>query len=116
MIAHELRVHVRSVQRSQAAWSEQGEAALRSKGPASLPVLSDALFAVLEAELQKGPAAHGWSDQRWTLSRIKTVIGRRFHTPTPSRGCASCWCATAGPGRCLRAVRSSATNSRSPRG
>ncbi|WP_405877042.1 winged helix-turn-helix domain-containing protein [Streptomyces sp. NBC_00005] len=23
--------------------------------------------------------AHGWPDQRWTLSRVKTVIGRRFH-------------------------------------
>jgi hypothetical protein len=29
--------------------------------------------------LAKGPAAHGWEDQRWTLGRIKTVIGRRFH-------------------------------------
>lgn len=26
-----------------------------------------------------GPAAHGWEDQRWTLARVKTVIGRRFH-------------------------------------
>ena len=24
-------------------------------------------------------AAHGWEDQRWTLARVKTVIGRRFH-------------------------------------
>jgi transposase len=41
--------------------------------------LSDSLFAVLEEELSKGPVAHGWRDQRWTLSRIKTLIGRRFH-------------------------------------
>lgn len=27
----------------------------------------------------QGPAAHGWEDQRWTLNRVKTVIGRRFH-------------------------------------
>jgi hypothetical protein len=33
----------------------------------------------LEAELAKGPAAHGWEDQRWTLNRVKTVIDRRFH-------------------------------------
>lgn len=52
--ARELRVHVRSVQRWRAAWSEQGEAALRSKGPASLPVLSEELFAALEAELERG--------------------------------------------------------------
>lgn len=86
VIAHELRVHVRSVQRWRAAWDVAGESALRSKGPASLPVLSDALFAVLEAELERGPAAHGWSDQRWTLSRIKTLIGRRFHQSYTEQG------------------------------
>ncbi len=40
---------------------------------------SEKQSAQLEAELAKGPAAHGWEDQRWTLSRVKTVIGRRFH-------------------------------------
>ncbi|MFD3621562.1 hypothetical protein ACFWWT_41475 [Streptomyces sp. NPDC058676] len=35
-------------------------------------------FTQLEAELVKGLAAHGWEDQRWTLERVKTVIGRRF--------------------------------------
>lgn len=86
VIARELRVHVRSVQRWRAAWSEQGEAALRSKGPASLPALSEELFAALEAELERGPAAHGWPDQRWTLSRIKTLIGRRFHRSYTEQG------------------------------
>ncbi|MFE5597516.1 winged helix-turn-helix domain-containing protein, partial [Streptomyces sp. NPDC056549] len=47
-------------------------------GPASKPKLSDALFAMLGEELVKGPVAHGWPDQRWTLARIKTLIGRRF--------------------------------------
>jgi hypothetical protein len=36
------------------------------------------LFAVLERELAKGPVAHGWPDQTWTLSRIKTLIGRTW--------------------------------------
>ncbi|MGC9537280.1 helix-turn-helix domain-containing protein [Streptomyces sp. UG1] len=44
-----------------------------------MPLLSDELFAVPEQELAKGPVAHGWPDQTWTLSRIKTLIGRRFH-------------------------------------
>ncbi|MEU0083813.1 hypothetical protein [Streptomyces sp. NPDC006274] len=44
-------------------------------GLASLPRLSEKRFAQLEAELAMGPAAHGWEDQRWTLSRVKTVIG-----------------------------------------
>ncbi|MGW3711684.1 winged helix-turn-helix domain-containing protein [Streptomyces albogriseolus] len=46
---------------------------------ATLKRLSDELFAVLERELAQGPVAHGWPDQTWTLSRIKTLIGRRFH-------------------------------------
>ncbi|GGV56616.1 hypothetical protein GCM10010245_89590 [Streptomyces spectabilis] len=33
---------------------------------------------MLEEELAKGPA-HGGEDQRWTLERIKTLIGHRFH-------------------------------------
>uniref|UniRef100_UPI0005624FEF winged helix-turn-helix domain-containing protein n=1 Tax=Actinacidiphila yeochonensis TaxID=89050 RepID=UPI0005624FEF len=78
-IARDLRVSVRSVQRWRHAWAEGGQRALWSQGPASLPRLSEKQFAQLEAELAKGPAAHGWEDQRWTLSRVKTVIGRRFH-------------------------------------
>lgn len=78
-VARELRVSVRSVQRWRRAWQEDGVAGVRSTGPASSPKLSDTLFAVLEKELDKGPVAHGWPDQTWTLSRIKTLIGRRFH-------------------------------------
>ncbi|MCE7078680.1 winged helix-turn-helix domain-containing protein [Streptomyces sp. ST2-7A] len=79
VIAKDLRVNVRSVQRWRQAWEEDGAHALRSQGSASLPRLSEKQFAQLEAELAKGPVAHGWQDQRWTPSRIKTVIGRRFH-------------------------------------
>ncbi|MDA5141112.1 winged helix-turn-helix domain-containing protein [Streptomyces sp. AD681] len=79
VIAKALRVNVRSVQRWRQKWDEGGPRALRSQGPASLPRLSQEQFAQLEAELAKGPAEHGWEDQRWTLARIKTVIGRRFH-------------------------------------
>ncbi|MFZ4301777.1 IS630 family transposase [Streptomyces cinereoruber] len=78
-IAKELRVSVQSVQRWRRSWREVGRDAVRSRGPASRPKLSDVLFAVLEEELVKGPVAHGWPDQRWTLARIKTLIGRRFH-------------------------------------
>ncbi|KOV89537.1 helix-turn-helix domain-containing protein [Streptomyces sp. NRRL B-3648] len=79
VIAKALRVNVRSVQRWRQKWDEGGPRALRSQGPASLPRLSQERFAQLEAELVKGPAEHGWEDQRWTPARIKTVIGRRFH-------------------------------------
>nr|SBO97544.1 Mobile element protein [Nonomuraea gerenzanensis] len=99
VIAKALRVNVRSVQRWRQKWGQGGPRALRSRGPTSLPRLGQEQFAQLEAELAKGPTAHGWEDQRWTLARIKTVIGRRFHMPTRSRACGNCWRVTAGPGR-----------------
>ncbi|WP_309051192.1 winged helix-turn-helix domain-containing protein [Streptomyces sp.] len=88
-IAHDLRVSVRSVQRWRKTWSQGGPRALASKGSASLPLLSDELFAVLERELRNGPVAHGWPDQAWTLSRIKTLIGRRFHKSYTVQGVAA---------------------------
>lgn len=78
-VAKELRVSVRSVQRWRRSWRDRGAEGLQSRGPASHPKLNDALFAVLEEELARGPVAHGWPDQSWTLARIKTLIGRRFH-------------------------------------
>jgi hypothetical protein len=51
--------------------------ALRSRGPVSREKLSPQQWALLEAELSKGPLAHGFAgDQRWTLGRIKTLIGK----------------------------------------
>ncbi|MFM9555619.1 winged helix-turn-helix domain-containing protein [Streptomyces caniscabiei] len=51
--------------------------------------LSDELLAVLEPELCKGPVAHGWPDQTWTLSRIKPLVGRRFHRSYTVQGVAA---------------------------
>ncbi|SCE34315.1 Winged helix-turn helix [Streptomyces sp. DpondAA-D4] len=58
-IARDLRVSVRSVLRWRHAWAKGGPRSLRSQGLASLPRLSGRQFAQLEAELAKGPAAHG---------------------------------------------------------
>src|SRR5690348_14656198 len=68
-IARALRARVRSIQRWRAAWQEGGQVALASKGPPNHPQLTDEQFSILEAELERGPAAHGWPDQTWTLSR-----------------------------------------------
>ncbi len=86
VIARELRVSVRSVQRWRKSWRSDGAQALGSKGPASRPRLSPAQFRQLEAELAKGPAAYGWPDRRWTLERIQTVIARRFHVTYTIQG------------------------------
>ncbi len=79
-VARDLRVTEGSVRRWHRAWRDGGARALRSKGPVSRERLSPQQFARLEAELRKGPLAHGFAgDQRWTLGRIKTLIGKLFH-------------------------------------
>lgn len=64
---------VRSVERWRRAWRAGGLEGLRSAGPANSPTVSDSQFAVLEEELGKGPAAHGFEDERWTLARVQAV-------------------------------------------
>ncbi|MFI0146351.1 winged helix-turn-helix domain-containing protein [Streptomyces globisporus] len=78
-IAAALRISLRSVERWRRAWRESGETGVLSKGSPGRPRLSEAQIARLERELEYGPLAHGWADQRWTLARIKTLIGRLFH-------------------------------------
>ena len=78
LIAKDLRVSERSVERWRRAWREGGVEALASSGPPKLPKLSDEQFAELEQELALGPAVHGWEDQRWTLARIRELIARKF--------------------------------------
>ena len=54
------------------AWQDGGARAQRPKGPVSQERLSPQQWARLEAELTKGPLAHGFAaDQRWTLGRIR---------------------------------------------
>ncbi|MEU2914793.1 winged helix-turn-helix domain-containing protein [Streptomyces massasporeus] len=78
-IAAALRVSERSVERWRRAWRERGETGLLSLGSPGRPKLSELQLARLERELERGPLAHGWEDQRWTLARVKTLIGRLFH-------------------------------------
>lgn len=79
-IARDLRVTEVSVRRWHRAWQAGGTQALKSKGPVSREKLGPQQWARLEAELKRGPLAHGFAgDQYWTLGRIKTLIGRLFH-------------------------------------
>ncbi|MEE1838547.1 winged helix-turn-helix domain-containing protein [Streptomyces sp. NPDC088190] len=77
-IAAALRVSERSVERWRRQWHEGGHAGVASKGSPGRPRLSEAQMARLERELERGPLAHDWTDQRWTLARVKTMIGRLF--------------------------------------
>ena len=79
-IAQDLRVTPGSVRRWHRAWRDGGTGALRSKGPVSRERLSPQQWARLEAGLARGLLAHGFAgDQRWTLGRIRTLIGKLFH-------------------------------------
>lgn len=79
VIAAALRVSERSVERWRRQWREEGLAGVASKGSPGRPRLFDVQMVRLERELERGPLAHGWADQRWTLARVKTMIGRLFH-------------------------------------
>ena len=66
-----------------------GKIALASKGPGgNMCRLSVDQLERLEWELERGPAAHGWSDQRWTLPRIAAVIKELFRVSYTARGVA----------------------------
>ena len=79
-IARDLRVTEGSVRRWRRAWRDGGTRALKSRGAVSRERLSARQWSRLELELARGPLAHGFAgDQRWTLGRIKTLIGKLFH-------------------------------------
>lgn len=81
-VAAALEVSTKSAYTWRRAWVAGGEQALASKGtPGPQRRLSDAQVQRLISVLQAGPAAAGWvEDQRWTLARVCTMIGRMFHT------------------------------------
>jgi transposase len=83
-VARRLRVSRQSVSRWFPVWQERGEAGLTAAGPVGRPPrLSDEQRARVDAELRKGPGAHGFETQLWTLARVAEVIekttGVRYH-------------------------------------
>jgi transposase len=86
LIAKELSVTVRSVQRWRRAWAEEGQQGIHSKGPSSRPRLTATEICSLERELAKGPIVHGWPEQHWTLARVRTLIARRFNVTYTVQG------------------------------
>src|SRR5258708_23181823 len=77
-IAAELRVSERSVQRWRKAWQAGGAPGLASRGQAARCRLDRDQLAELDRVLDAGPAEAGGEDQRWTLARVRDLIGRRF--------------------------------------
>jgi transposase len=87
-VAGQLRVSAKSAYQWRRRWLAGGQAALASRGPGGDGCrLSPAQLGKLQAALEGGPAAWGWAeDQRWTLARVTTLIGRLFHVRYTLRG------------------------------
>jgi transposase len=79
-VAAVLRVTPKSARVWRRAWLAGGEQALASKGPGGATCrLDDNQLERLQAELERGPAAYGYTDdQRWTLARIADLIMHVF--------------------------------------
>src|SRR5436305_2169011 len=78
-VAERFRVTRMSVNRWRRALAAGGRPALASKGPGGARCrLSRAQLDELQALLDAGPAAEGWTDQCWTLPRIAAVVRERF--------------------------------------
>jgi transposase len=78
-IARRFRVSRMSVNRWRRALAAGGREALASKGAGGAQCkLSPAQVAELEAVLEEGPAAAGYADQCWTLSRVAEQVWQRF--------------------------------------
>lgn len=86
VIAKDLRVSLRSVERWRRAWREKGMAGVRCSGPAKRPKVSAEQFAALEQELLRGAVSHGWPNERWTLSRVSVLISATLDVDLSVRG------------------------------
>jgi transposase len=86
-VAGRLRVSTKSAYQWRRRWRAGGDSALASRGPGgAICRLNPAQLERLRSELARGPAEHGWADQRWTLARVALLIGRLFHVRYTLRG------------------------------
>lgn len=74
-VARELKVSRQSVSRWYADWQSGGTKALKAAGRAGrMPRLSEAQIRQIDRALRKGPRAHGFATDLWTLDRVAAVI------------------------------------------
>lgn len=78
-VAKALGVTSGAVSQWKAAFEEEGENGLRSKPmPGASPRLSEKQRNSIPGLLLKGPQAHGFPTNLWTLERVAEVIERKF--------------------------------------
>lgn len=72
-----LGVSAQTASRWYQAWATGGRQALAGAGRAGRrPKVTTGQLAEIEAALQRGPTAHGFATDLWTLARVATVIER----------------------------------------
>ena len=78
-VARRLGVTTGAASQWKKAWTENGKEGLRSvPHPGSKPKLPREKLPQLERLLLRGPKAHGFSTELWTLGRIRELIQRHF--------------------------------------
>lgn len=86
-VARRLRVTRKSACAWRRVWQVGGVAALASKGPGGEPCrLDDGQLVELESQLDRGPQAYGYGDQRWTCGRVADLIAGLFRVRYTDRG------------------------------
>lgn len=83
-VARKLKVSRQSASRWYHTWERDGKTGLKGAGRAGRrPRLSGRQLKQVENTLRKGPRAHGFKTDLWTLSRlaktIRTLTGVRYH-------------------------------------
>jgi len=74
-VARELGVSAQTASRWYRAWCDGGRPALTGAGRAGRPSrLSDTQLRLVEKALLRGPRAHGYPTDMWTLDRVAGVI------------------------------------------
>jgi putative transposase len=61
------------------AWSAKGASALKATTrPGPAPKFSEEELGILEKELRRGPLAHGYDNELWTLPRVGRLVAEIF--------------------------------------
>src|SRR3954454_22928600 len=88
-VAARLRVSTKAAYQWRRRWRADGAGGVAARGAGGATCrLSEPQLQRLRAELNREPGEHGWADQRWTLARVATLIGRLFHVRYTLRGTA----------------------------
>jgi transposase len=78
-VARKLQVSRETVRRWYDSWEQEGREGMKAAGRAGRkPCLNKAQLRQFAQELTRGPQAHGYETQLWTLERMAQVVNKLF--------------------------------------